>query len=473
MMILQQFFLWTLLLMQTLHLNGMMRDMAIMMGAQLGASIADQTVSNMYQQVAKGIQADQTNMSIASNSFLQNVQQAQEGQLKNMVNLFSSAGAQVETLMTNQTTNMQQMQNYIESIVSLQTPTPEYLSYGTEWDQTFANATMYTPQGRVWKNIFQVGNWQYDETTNSFWQMQQEPFITPASTSTSESTTAPINNAYQNSIFTEWTTQQPYEISCDITLYQVTYPFFAGIIFNRTRWISGDSYGLQKYRTLGIYGNENKQISLCYAEQTVPTSPTTATTMPMPNFPLDQIQSGQGAQKTILNQASFQNLQLQPLTMHFKIKPAPTSVEYKVWPNDGTAEPQSYIMIKTNSAQPKTSKKTTKNKVVVPTGGLNYTYSVVNGALTVTSTGGSTYTYNIVNDSDMYLYHGVGFLSPGAIAQFQLKGPNQLLFNSTQIQTFTQDFATYVKEQQTQLATKQIDSIQLNPISAATLSARG
>jgi len=428
-------FFLMLLLTYTQPLNCMMRDMAVMMGAQLGASIADTTVSNMYQQVAQGIQKDQTNMSIASNSFLQNIQLAQQAQLKNMVSIFSSAQQQVDTMMTQQTDMTKQMQNYIESIVSLQTPTTEYLSDPVECDQIFANGTMYAPQGPTWKNLFQVGNWQYDETTNSFWQMQQEPFLTQASTS------AAINNAYQNSIFTEWQTHQPYEIIADIKLYQVTYPFYVGIICNKARWISGDTYGIQKYRTLGLYGNKDKQISLCYAQQTMPPTSATVTTIPTPNYPLAQIQAGLGAQKQIINQALFQNLQLQPVTIHLKIKPGPTTIEYKVWFNDGTPEPQSYIMLKTATTS-KTSKKSNANNVTI-------------------TANGSTYTYQVVNDSDIYLYHGVGFLSPGAIAQFTLKGPNALVFSPQSVQTFTSDFASYVKQQQAKIATKKIDSTML------------
>lgn len=444
MMILRQSFCYVSLLCfgMQLHCN-MLRDMSVMMGAQLGASIADTTISNMYKQVATGIQNDQTNMNIASSSFLQNVQQAQQGQLKNMVTLFSSAQQEVSSLMTNQTTMMQQMQSYIESIISLQVPKNEYLENPINCDQLFANATMYTPQGPIWKNLFQLGNWQYDETTNSFWQMQLEPFLTPATTSS----TAPINNAYQNSIFTEWQTRQSYVISCDITLYQVTYPFYVGIIFNKTRWISGDTYGIQKYRTLGLYGNEKKQISLCYGEQTVPSSTSTATDAPTPSYPLTQIYAGSGTQRVVINQASFQDLQASPLTMHLKIKPNADSVEYKIWPNDGSPEPQSYIMLKT--ATKKTKKSGAKN-------------------VTISTAAGSTYTYQMVNNSDIYLYHGIGFLSPGAIAQFTLKEPAELLFSQSSIEAFTQDFNSYVKDLQAKMATKEIDSTLLNSVNMTT-----
>lgn len=409
----------------------MMRDMAVMMGAQLGASIADTLVTSEFQEVAQGIQKDQTNMTIASKSFVQNVQLAQQTQLKNMVNLFGSAQQQVTTLMSNQTAIMQQMQLYINSIISLQVPTQNYLVDPVDYDQMFTNATMYTPQGPIWKNIYQIGNWQYDETNNSFWQMQHIPSTTPTT-----------NDAYKNAIFTEWITRQPYEIACDIILYQVSYPFFVGIMFNKSRWISGDSFGIQKYRALGIYGDKNNKLTISFAQQVLPNIPTTglltATTI-QPTYPLEQIFNNQGAQHFAINPQLFTSLQTQPLVIHVKIKPAPTTVEYKIW-FAGSKEPQGYYLINTKAASTSNLKKS--------------------GQTTITLTGanGQAYSYDVVNDNNMYLYHGIGFIAPGAIAQFQLKSPQQLLFSQNAVQTFTTQTTNYIQQQLAAQQTKLLDA---------------
>ena len=46
--------------------------------------------------------------------------------------------------------------------------------------------------------------------------------------------------AAQTTIFTEYiTSEKEYTIEAEITLVDCTYPFFAGIVFNKARWVSG------------------------------------------------------------------------------------------------------------------------------------------------------------------------------------------------------------------------------------------
>lgn len=404
----------------------MIRDMAVMMGGQLGASIADQIVTTEFQQIAQGIQTDQTNMNIATKTFIQNLQLAQRNQLKNMVNLFGSAQQQVNTLMTNQTTTMQQMQSYLTSMISLQTPAQYYLTQPINYDQQFTNATMYTPVGPAWKNIYQIGNWQFDETTNSFWQMQHVPI-----------TTTPQNTAFENSIFTEWITRQSYEIVCNITIYQISYPFYVGIIFNKARWISGDSYGIQKYRTLGIFGLNQNTVNAYFAQQTSSSQKTSSTTQvpSQPVYPLQQIFNNQGKLPIAINTSTIQNIAVQPLIVHIKIKPAPTTVQYKMW-FASSKEPQAYNTITTGSTASKSLKLTATAK---------------------TSTG-KTYAYNLANNNDIFLYHGIGFLSAGAIAQFSIQSPQSLVFSTNNVQLFTTEINNYITQQQALLKTQQINS---------------
>jgi hypothetical protein len=339
---------------------------------------------------------------------------------------------------------MQQMENYLNSIISLQLPAQYYLTQPIAYDQQFTNATMYTPLGPIWKNLYQVGNWQYDETTNSFWQMQHVPINIETSSTTNSS--AENNPAFQNSIFTEWITRQPYEILCSITIYQISYPFYVGLIFNKSRWISGDSYGIQKYRTIGIFGKNPTSINLTIAQQKNNVSakkPSTSKgqTTPQPLYPLQQIFNGQSQQLTQINANFTNNIQQQPLTIHIKIKPTTTSVAYKAWLASST-EPQSYSKITTSIT-------TTKKPV------FNSTKTISNSS------------YNPTNANDIFLYHGIGFISAGAIAQFNLQAPQSLTFASNNIQLFTTEINNYISKQQALAQTQQIDSDVL-PTTGAT-----
>ena len=71
-----------------------------------------------------------------------------------------------------------------------------------------------------------------------------------------------------NSIFVEYyPSQTPYTISGSFTLYTITYPFFAGIMFNKNRWISGNNEVQYKCRLLGIYATAENNAAIYFAEQ--------------------------------------------------------------------------------------------------------------------------------------------------------------------------------------------------------------
>ncbi|MBP9764904.1 hypothetical protein KBD08_01050 [Candidatus Babeliales bacterium] len=393
----------------TVHGN-MIRDMSLMMGAQEGASIANQTVTSTYSEISQGLQSSQSNLSLASSSFLQTVQQSQQQSLGSMFNLFSSASKFMQNMQQTQQSNFAHMQQYIDSIVSLQIQPSQYVVDPVTADQQFAKATMLTPKGPLWKNIFQVGNWQYDENTNSFWQMQLVPCAT-------------AQQAAQNSIWTEWITRKPYEITCDITLYKTQSPFFIGIIFNKARWISGNSYDLDQYRTIGLYNSAPASPIKCYfAQQKIEKSNSTNTTTI--NSPLEQIFNAQGLLSIPLNTTLFVNQPSQPFIIHVKIKPYPDYVACKIW-TESMPEPKEYVKI--SVALPKGTKKS------------------------------STPSTQASTDS-LFLYHGIGFISAGAVAEFSLKSPEQLLFHSSDISQFKTDIEKYIAQQQQQKATSVITS---------------
>lgn len=394
----------------------MMAEMAVMMGAQMGASKANQEVSAIFAEITKEIGDSQSNITRAIKAFQTSMTSAQKDTLKNTYQLFQKAQTNIQTLNTKQQAQMQNMTAYIQQAISRQQPQSHYLSDGALYDQYFTLGTMYTPKGPVWKNIFPIGNWEYDETSDSFWQMSCENL--------SSSNTNAINSGDKspnNSIFTEWITQkQSYDIECDITLYQVTYPFFVGIIFNKARWISGDQTRLQSYRLFGVYGtqtNTNTSIQTCFAEMYPKKSTTTPSTGKQAStqyhYPLEQIIAGNASyqantlNKTPTEKKVFQNISAQPIILTLKITTSPNQIQCKIWNKNITAEPAEFITI--------------------PSKNMN-----------------------------LYLYHGIGFMSPGAMAQFKLKKPTSLLFQPSAIHSFKGEVEAFINQKINQLVTSSI-----------------
>ncbi|MCX5924292.1 MAG: hypothetical protein NTZ68_02625 [Candidatus Dependentiae bacterium] len=375
----------------------MMADMAIMLGGQMGASMANQSISAMYANMGSAVAEDQNNINTSSTAFQSYVQKAGKSELKNIFKMFKTAQTRMGKLTQEQTAIMNQMDTYIQQAISLDAPQDDYILDGPSADQLFTLATMFTPKGLTWKNVFPVGNWEYDETTDSFWQMSNAPLMTSQTDPTTQAAAPSADKAPNNSIFTEWITQQSsYEILCEVTLYQVSYPFFVGIIFNKARWISGDASRLQNYRLLGLYGNSSKSIQIGYGEQYTSAASTAATsaTAPTTLYPLQQIikNSASTSQQATLNQAAFTTLQTQPATFKIKIITSPQTTAYKIWQST-TPEPQKFITV------------TSKN-------------------------------------ANLYLYHGIGFMAPGAIAQFKIIKPREILFSPSALQTFNAEVKT-------------------------------
>lgn len=408
----------------TLQAN-MLKDMAFMVGAQIGASEANQDIAQEFFDITNTIQLEQSMLNRATKNFFDIISDAKNIQTNTIFNIFSKAQTQLNTIASQQQTQIQDIQSYLQSVTSLQRPALNYLDNPIVYDQLFTNGTMYTPAGHLWKNIFQVGDWEFDgdQNTQSFWQYQAVPFI---------SKTNLINDTFKNFIFTEWSPSGPYEIICDIKLYKVLYPFYVGIIFNKARWISGDTYGLQKYRTLGIYADSAQKISLCFAQQEIPVSTAKGSSTPKPITPLEKIYTNQADQNFAINQTAFTNLETAPITFHVKIKPSINSVSYKIW-SDASAEPAAYTTIQTNASN------ATNNKI-----------------MTIKEASGNSVSYLSSNHNDLYLYHGIGFLSAGAIAQFIIKGPQDILFTPSNIDTFNNEISNYFKEQQHQFQSQQL-----------------
>lgn len=199
-----------------------MMDMAIMMGAQEGASIANQSVNATFHSMAQAVSASKNALQNSISEFSNNMKALQKKEMQSIEQVFTQAATHINSQQGNQQQYFQDMQRYMYETISQQKPQQYYLlNKAAHLDELFSLGTMYTPRGPLWKNVFRVGNWEYDHTTQSFWQMQNVAMR-------SQHTTSFLDKQYEqvaNSVFTEFMTKEPsYEIACQITMYQVQFP---------------------------------------------------------------------------------------------------------------------------------------------------------------------------------------------------------------------------------------------------------
>ncbi len=124
------------------------------------------------------------------------------------------------------------------------------------------------PVAHVWYNIFRVGNWQFDYRTNSFYQYKA---VAVDSATTPE---GDAQRALYNAITTDYVPpkiinaqgEPTYVVQAEIQIYSALYPFFAGIIFNGGRWISGVLDLFYQHRLFGLHGTPTKTIEVCTGE---------------------------------------------------------------------------------------------------------------------------------------------------------------------------------------------------------------
>jgi hypothetical protein len=384
----------------------MLRDMALTMGAQFAGSIANQQVTLEFENMTEALTQTQTNIATQTNTFAGLVQQAQAKQLKHSFYFLQQAQNNINQLLANQQKDFQAMLNYVQATVSRVPPATEYLQDTISFDQAFADATMYTPKGLVWKNVYPVGNWEYDETTDSFWQMNAMPMM-----STNSAGVSSADKAINNAIFAEWITRElSYEILCEINLYEAEYPFFAGLIFNKARWISGDPTCLQKYRLLGLYATAQNQIVLSFAEA-VSTSAAQENQLPTWNFPFAQIieQSAVHEVKITVPAHLGQSIASRHAIVYLKVLVAPGQIQCKFWalPDQEPA----------------------------------------------------TYTTLVSQNPELFLYHGIGFMAPGCLAQFKLLKPDQVLFAPAMRDQFTAQVSAMVQDALIKQSTQTIDQM--------------
>jgi len=364
------------------------RDMAIGMLTSQGASMANSRLTEegqlLAQKIAQESQTIQTNMQ----AFQTTAQKNQQSDLKTMLTAFSNAQREAQAKMQ-EASNVANMQlDYLYKSISLEKPQQEYIFNQIQFDQLFSLGTMLTPQGALWKNPFAVGDWGYEASSNSFWQYQSSPVFNKIAGSSDPNSQPSAIQAENNSIFTEYfTTAAEYKITGSVTIYKIEYPFFTGFIFNKARWISGDYEAIRKCRMVGLYATSPSDLGVYFAQQyTMNAEQIKSFPSDDPiQTPLQQIINKKVPKKIALPNNALNSLESAPLTFNFEITNSPESVEIKVW------------VIDVNQA------------VITKIDKL---------------------------DPSIYLYHGIGFICPGAVAQFTLTQPQDLIFTQQALSNY-------------------------------------
>ncbi len=142
-------------------------------------------------------------------------------------------------------------------------------------------------------------------------------------------------------------------------------------------------------------GGRRGVVHACFAEQHTPIIPASTTTAE-PLYPLQQIISGKGVQPITINQAPFETIVQHPVSFMIKIITSPNIIKCKIWPSK-TKEPTAFVTIKSL-------------------------------------------------DKNLYLYHDFGFMSPGAIAEFKIIKPTNLLFPTSARTIFTAQVEALLKK---------------------------
>lgn len=280
---------------------------------------------------------------------------------------------------------------YVQRLINLSVPPQRFIVNGIQAGRFFKASTMLTPSTSYpWHNVYQIdGDWTFDKNTGSFIQRgalgSQSGFILNALANPQlwRSQTGP-SSAYaeQNHIFTEYFTQKSvYQIQVEMTLINCAYPFFAGIVFNKARWLSGSLERMNTYRLVGLYGANASQVGLYLGQTTIPAS---TAGIPFSVTPLNQIISGTMPALHSLLPAEVEGLSRDPLVFRFTLGVQESFVTLTLEKKTDTGWKQLFVSSITN-LQPAESKL-------------------------------------------LFWYHGIGFMAPGCQAAFKIIQPEELSF---------------------------------------------
>jgi hypothetical protein len=325
---------------------------------------------------------------------------------------------------------------YMDRSISDFSETSKFLSSitaGLLFDQLFEAAPMHTPGNRlIWYNpTWQLahypedpmangqilGDWEFDANTQSFWQQR----LVPMPITLWQDATKGLDPSF-NSIFTEYIPPKisAYDIALRLQLVACSWPFFAGIMFNKARWISGDPEGLTKYRLFGIYGTQTikddpttRSLSLCFAQQKIEVikDQTTGKITEKIISPLEQIMTGKAQVLFTFDQNNTtaqdsQHLSKNPQTYVITIQTLLDSINYTF--SKQTEDPN-------------------QSTVEITNGRID---SLMLSLQNPDNNKSSSYT--------LFNYHGIGFMAPGCIAEFKITKPESLTYTPEELVDFKQ-----------------------------------
>lgn len=363
----------------------------LMAGSGLYSQWISQEDADLFQELTK----QQNQLTVDFEQFINTLQQNQKEIATNIINAFKEAQADLEKKYAQANQTQQQEIEYLFKAINLDQPRINYLLQpAVSYDQIFQASVMNTPPSHPWYNIYQVGDWEFDSSSNSFWQYQIAPYGTPF--------WKPFNgqdDPSRNAIFTEYIPSAgfTYDIEIDCTIIQTSYPFFVGVLFNRGRWIAADPERIWQYRLLGLYGtqsdlndNQTQAMTLHFAQQILQL-PKTKNDKESITSPLELITTQNATQLYQLDKEDAQQLHKQPITYTFSITTQPTQVAVTL------------------------SKKS------------------VSGTQTSVQKLFSTTLQGL--DNYLALFHGIGFMSAGCKTKFTIKKPVDLRYSDKEIKS--------------------------------------
>lgn len=400
-------------------------NMVIISGESYAQSLFSQqdqqeqaALTNQIKIVQQNYQAAQANIAFQAQQLVSNLSQNFTAAQKQIVQAQGTATAQLGQEMT-----------YISRLIGVYTPASESVVEPIGFDLLFGASTMHTPaNGYIWRNIYQNADWQFDPQLGGFIQRgatgSQPGYIRQSLCSQWQSSnggSGPACVAYpgakslsnnpltiassqgaQNYIATEYYTNQPaYEIQVQVTLINCVFPFFAGVMFNLARWISGAFDRMYTHRLVGLYGTQDAQGKTSVALWGGQTSLSNVGGITAPFQPLNVIV---GDVKSTA--------------------PAQTEQLYTLSDSDVqglSQDPLAFVITVSNSAS---DVGVSLNKLVAGTSTNLY------GPSSLTKLDQS-------QNQLMYWYHGIGFMSPGCQALFKIIEPKALAYSSQQIAAFT------------------------------------
>ena len=304
---------------------GMLAFQSILMG---GSSMYNEIISEQDQAKFKELAGKQQKVQEGFTTFINKTRTDQSALRQTITKAFAASYQDISKAF--QATGEQKNNEviYLFKSINLNDPVEHDLEYPPTWsDQLFEVSRVNTPKGHRWHNVFQCdgSDWEYDPEHNSFWQNGLSTFD-PKQISAFGDIVSPESDH----IFTEYSAHKAeYEINVECRLINCTYPFFAGIMFNKGRWISGAPERFYQCRLLGFYGTADQHshaINICFAQQKIGQKDKDGKKVPDINTPLQQITTNNQTYLASLSKEDVALLIKDPITFIINIVTKPDQV---------------------------------------------------------------------------------------------------------------------------------------------------